>query len=168
MCIPFRTRQTSKMNENFSLEDIINTLSSVFFSSEQYNLSWGTWVVQPEDEISLADSSDGVLSHIREEYNCKTVMYSLDISVIVLFMELPPVELHFLLSLNCFRCLAHRSIASSWELSLALVSLNTGSPGSVRVLFTSDFKSKWNQILSESRHVRYNSSFKNILTIKPF
>lgn len=66
-------------------------------------------------------------------------MYSLDPSVIVLFMELPPVELHFLLSLNCFRLLAHWSIASSCELSLALVSFIKGS---FLVLLISDFKSK--------------------------
>lgn len=59
------------MNEKFNLEDSVNTLSSVFFSSEQQNLSWDMWAVQPEDEISLADSSDGIVNHIREEVQLK-------------------------------------------------------------------------------------------------
>lgn len=47
--------------------------------------------------------------------------------MIVLAMELPPAELHLLLSLYCFRRLAQRSVASSWELPVALSSVDGGS-----------------------------------------
>lgn len=83
----------------------------------------------------------------------KDNFYSLDPSVMLLANELPPAELHLLPSLNCCLLLAHWSIASSWEPSLALVPLGANSCGNLRRVFISKFQSRLNHINYESETI---------------
>lgn len=76
--------------------------------------------------------------------------YLLEPSVKLLMTELPPTELHLLPSLNCCLLLAHWSIASSWEPSLALSPLRVNSCDSFRGLLFSKFWSRWKHIKDQS------------------
>lgn len=127
---------------------------TIFLKNKRTKLHMMTISLWSKNRIYISEMKQKEFNKVEEQLSLllprNMGLYSLEPSVKLLMTELPPAELHLLPSLNCCLRLAHCSIASSWEPSLALPPLRASSWDSFRGLLISKFWSRWNQIKYQS------------------